>query len=119
MRDSSSSPEGASKPARFFAEDLLNGHFEDHGSDFGATTPSEYEQQASNFLTNQKNPDILEFTRVRGYRAGDSALNPETNEFGVVKPDGSIRTYYRPNPKVHGFATNLDYFNSEKEKSGE
>jgi Phage portal protein len=119
-RSSSSSSEAASETARFFAEDSLDGHFEDHGSDFGATTSSEYEKQASDFLTNQKNPDILEFTRLRGYRTGDIVrFNPETDEFGVVRPNGSIRTCYRPDPKLHGFATNLDYFNSEKEKSGE
>jgi len=116
----SSSNEGPSETARFSSEDLLDGHFEDHGSDFGATTTSEYEQQASDFLTNPENPDILEFSRVRGYRAGDTVrFNPETDEFGVISPDGTIRTYYRPNPNLHGFATNLDYFNSEKEKTGE
>jgi hypothetical protein len=117
---SSSSSEGPSANARFSSEDLLNGHFENHGSDFGATTASEYEQQASDFLTNKENRDVLEFKRVRGYRAGDTArFNPETDEFGVISPDGTIRTYYRPDPSVHGFATNLDYFNSEKEKTGE
>jgi filamentous hemagglutinin len=116
----SSSSDGPSETARFSSEELLNGHFEDHGSDFGATTASEYEQQASDFLTNQENPDILEFERVRGYRAGDTVrFNPETDEFGVISPDGSIRTYYRPDPNVHGFATNPDYFNFEREKTGE
>src|ERR1700722_4636782 len=109
-----------SESARFSSDDLLNGHFEDHGSDFGATTASEYEQQASDFLTNRENPDILEFERVRGYRAADTVrFNPETDEFGVISRDGSIRTYYRPVPSLHGFATNLDYFNSEREKTGE
>jgi hypothetical protein len=116
----SSSNEGPSETARFSSEDLLDGHLEDHGSDFGATTASEYEQQASDFLTNQENQDILEFERVQGYRAGDAVrFNPETDEFGVIRPDGTIRTYYRPNPNLHGFPTNLDYFNSEKEKTGE
>lgn len=35
----SSSNEGPSETARFSSEDLLDGHFEDHGSDFGATIP--------------------------------------------------------------------------------
>ena len=48
----STSSDGPSETARFSSEELLNGHFEDHGSDFGATTASEYEQQASDFLTN-------------------------------------------------------------------
>ena len=83
-------------------------------------TASEYERQPSDFLTNQENPDVLEFKRLRGYRAGDTVrFDPETDEFGVISADGIIRTYYRPDPDLHGFATNLDYFNSEKEKAGE
>jgi len=53
---------------------LLNGHFEEHGSDFGATTA----EQASDFLTDQDNPNILEFNRVRCTRTGDTVrFNPE------------------------------------------
>jgi filamentous hemagglutinin len=39
--------------------------------------------------------------------------NPATDEFGVVKPDGTIRTYYKPDPARHGRPTNLDYFNAQ------
>jgi pyocin large subunit-like protein len=46
-------------------------------------------------------------------------FNPETDEFGALTRDGRIRTYYRPDPKRHGFPTNLDYFNFEKEESSE
>jgi filamentous hemagglutinin len=39
--------------------------------------------------------------------------NPATEEFGIVKSDGTIRTYYKPDPANHGFPTNLDYFNAQ------
>ncbi|ASV88650.1 putative large secreted domain protein (plasmid) [Ochrobactrum quorumnocens] len=39
--------------------------------------------------------------------------NPVTEEFGVVSSSGDIRTYYRPDPTVHGWPTNLDYFNDQ------
>jgi hypothetical protein len=39
--------------------------------------------------------------------------DPTTDEFGVVNADGTIRTYYKPDPAVHGYPTNLDYFNAQ------
>ncbi len=72
------------------------------------------------FLGDSDNSDLLEFTRTRGYRQGDTVrFNPETDEFGALTRDGRFRTYYRPDPKRHGFPTNLDYFNFEKEESSE
>ena len=38
--------------------------------------------------------------------------NPAINEFGVVSSKGDIRTYYKPDPAVHGKGANLDYFNA-------
>jgi len=111
---------GSTGGLRFATDDLLTDHFEDHGSDFGATTGSEYEQQAARFLSDQDTPDILQFERTKGYRQGDLVrFNPKTDEFGVLTPEGQIRTYYRPDPARHGFATNLDYFNYEREKYDE
>jgi hypothetical protein len=26
---------------------------------------------------------------------------------------GTIKTYYKPDPAIHGYATNLDYFNAQ------
>jgi hypothetical protein len=104
----------------FASDELLAKHFEDHGSDFGAVTESEYADQAAQFLGDQDSPAIIEFVRTKGYRRGDTVrFNPNTDEFGVVSQDGRIRTYYRPDPELHGFPTNLDYFNSEKEKADE
>jgi hypothetical protein len=114
------SPAESGQTPRFSSDRLLSQHFAEHGSDFGATTESEYEQQAARFLSDQENPSILEFTRSTGYRAGDIVrFNPETDEFGVITGDGTIRTYYRPDPSLHGKSTNLDYFYFERENSDE
>jgi filamentous hemagglutinin len=48
----------------------------------------------------RSNGDILRF-------------DPATDAFGAVKPDGTIRTYYKANPAVHGYPTNLDYYNAQ------
>jgi filamentous hemagglutinin len=40
--------------------------------------------------------------------------NPSTNEFAVVTSNGIIRTYFKPDPAIHGYKTNLDYYNAQK-----
>jgi filamentous hemagglutinin len=32
----------------------------------------------------------------------------------VVNKDGVIRTYFKPDTAVHGYETNLDYYNAQK-----
>lgn len=93
-----------------FKEAKLKSHFEDHGEDFGAKTPEEYQQQADNFLTSPKKQGVLQKTRANGDIV---RYNPKTEEFGVVSKDGAIRTYYEPDPSIHGYPTNLDYFNAQ------
>ena len=99
-----------SKAGGFADNDKLLDHFSRHGSDFGATSPSEYQQQANTFLNGTRGPNVLEQTRANGDLV---RFDPTSQEFGVVKPDGTIRTYFMPDPAVHGFPTNLDYFNDQ------
>jgi hypothetical protein len=94
-----------SKP-RFADAAKLQDHFDRHGADFGARTPAEYEAQAQAFLTGPKPGGVLEKVRPNGDIV---RYNPATDEFGVASPS-AIRTYYRPDPAVHGKPTNLDYF---------
>jgi hypothetical protein len=94
---------------RFTSEGEFNVHFKRHGRDFSAATPSEYEDQAASFLTTEGNTDILQTNR-------DGTIirfNPVTDEFGILGPDGQIHTYYRPNPAIHGYPTNRDYFDAQ------
>jgi filamentous hemagglutinin len=106
---------GAAKGAKGvgakFADDAkLLDHFNRHGADFGAKTAAEYAKQADHFLTGPLTPGVLEKTRANGDIV---RFNPVTDEFGVVSAKGPIRTYYKPDPSVHGKASNLDYFNDQ------
>jgi filamentous hemagglutinin len=84
-------------------------HFKDHGGDFGAKNALDYVRQAHRFLLN---PPAGTLTRIRGN--GDIVrYNPVTNTFGVLAPQGVPRTFFKPDPTVHGFPTNLDYFNAQ------
>jgi filamentous hemagglutinin len=84
-------------------------HFKDHGSDFGAKNALDYVRQAHQFLMK---PPTGTSTRTRAN--GDMVrYNAYTNTFGVLAPNGSPRTFFKPDPMVHGFPTNLDYFNAQ------
>lgn len=94
-------------------------HFQDHGKDFGATTPEEYEAMADRFMARTPIvPPLYECTRPnRMVCRYDSA----TDEYGVKYSGGYLVTYFkpvaaghlprdlRPIPS-HGFRTNMDYF---------
>lgn len=95
---------------KFSSEKELQRHFDKHGKDFGSKNPAEYRSQADKFLNTERSPGTLEKIRDNGEIV---RFNPKTDEFGVTKPDGIIKTYFRPNPKIHGKPTNLDYFNAQ------
>lgn len=97
----------------FLDQYLRRQHFIDHRTDFGAKDEIEYELMADEFLGAPLPLGTLEC--VRG--AGDIIrFNPASNEFGVLSRSGIIRTYYKPNIRIHGMATNLDYFRAECRK---
>jgi pyocin large subunit-like protein len=88
----------------------LADHFLRHGIDVGATNETEYELLADSFLGAPLAPGVQE-----GFRRNGDILryNIITEEFGVLSRDGFIKTYYKPNPSIHGEATNLQYFQKE------
>ncbi len=96
--------------AQFGNNAKLQDHFKRHGSDFGATTAPQYQRQADGFLTDPLPSGVLEKTRANGDVV---RFNPTTDEFGVVSSTGTLRTYYKPCPTIHGHPTNLDYFNAQ------
>ncbi|WP_221035127.1 hypothetical protein, partial [Pseudomonas syringae group genomosp. 3] len=96
--------------AKFADQAKLDDHFARHGSDFGAKSAVEYQAQADKFLTSPKPTGVLEKARPNGDVV---RYNPNTDEFGVVSSGGSIRTYYKPDPAVHGKGSNLEYFNAQ------
>ncbi len=85
-------------------------HFNDHGSDFaGLNNALEYVADAQSFL---RSPPAGTLTRLRAN--GDVVrYNPQSNIFGVMDRTGAPRTFFKPDPAVHGCPTNLDYFNAQ------
>jgi len=85
-------------------------HWRDHGSDFpGLTTVTDYVRKAHSFVNN---PPMGTFRKVRAN--GDVVLyNPFSNTFAVKGADGLPRTMYKPDPAIHGQATNWAYLQSQ------
>ncbi|MGH3713696.1 MAG: polymorphic toxin-type HINT domain-containing protein [Micromonosporaceae bacterium] len=82
-------------------------HYKDHGADFAdAQNAVQYVEKAQDFL---RHPPSGTLTRVRGN--GDVVrYHSGTNTFGVMDANGAPRTFFKPDPAVHGHATNMDYF---------
>jgi filamentous hemagglutinin len=101
---------GVGSGSKFVDQAKLDDHFARHGGDFGAKNALEYQAQADRFLTVSKPAGVLEKVRPNGDVV---RYNPATDEFGVISSGGSISTYYKPDPAVHGKGSNLDYFNAQ------
>ena len=70
----------------------LNDHFLRHGALVGAATEAEYQSMADHFLGAPKPTDELECTRKSD---GDLLrFRVSTQEFGILRSDGVIRTYH-------------------------
>jgi hypothetical protein len=71
----------------------LKRHFEDHGADVGATTEADYVRAALALLRRAQAEGLP--TKVA--EDGDILVfDPESELFGVYRPDGRTRTLYRP-----------------------
>ncbi len=82
-----------------FANDgLLVEHFEKHGQEFGYATKEEYLQGANEVINN---PSSLH--KYEAEDGDDCYYLQSTNEFVVVSPDGTIRTYFKPDDGVAYF----------------
>lgn len=84
-------------------------HFKKHGAEFGFKTEQEYVAAAVNFTTEPLPAGVLKNIQ----KDDDIAYyNPKTSEYAVKSKRGFIRTYFKLNPKIHGYATNTEYFNA-------
>jgi pyocin large subunit-like protein len=92
----------------FRDDDDLQQHFEDHRYEFpNVTLAATYLLLAERFLTGPKGPDTEECFRPQG---GWARYDRVTQEYGSVRADGTIATYFRPDPAIHHLASNMDYF---------
>lgn len=89
-------------------------HFQRHGSEFGASSEDEYERMAREYLNAEASISVLDYIR-RGN--GDIIrYNRVSQAFAVMRKDGIIRTFFKPDPAWHGFRGNLEYFQVECDK---
>ena len=85
-------------------------HFADHGADFGASSADEYASHPSQFLQRGQAEGLPTRIDANGVIR---TYDPTTNEFGAFNADGTTRTYFTPDPAIHGYPTNWDYWLSQ------
>ncbi len=88
----------------------LGRHFADHGADFGASSADEYASQASQFLQRSQAEGLPTRIDANGVIR---TYDPATKEFGAFNANGTTRTYFVPDPAIHGYPTNWDYWLSQ------
>jgi hypothetical protein len=88
--------------------DSLTDHFARHGADFGATTEVEYAQRASGFFQRGLQDGLP--TKINPKDGSIRIYDPQSNTFGAYNANGTTRTFYKPDPAQHGYATNWDYW---------
>lgn len=87
----------------------LQDHYNRHGPDFGATSPTDYAAKAQAFLQRAYQDwtiQIKEACQGGPIRIYDSM----TNTFGAYNQDGTTRTFFKPDPVLSGHPTGQDYF---------
>jgi RHS repeat-associated protein len=81
-------------------------HFKKHAAKVGAVNSVDYLNKARSFL---RSPPQGTLMRIR--ENGDVVrYHPESNTYGVMDSTGLPRTFFKPDPAEHKFATNMDYF---------
>jgi hypothetical protein len=93
----------------FSNQTLLEEHFKKHNEEFAPpfATQEAYEQAGNKFMSDKPLAGVLQKVRPNGDIV---RYNPSTEEFGILRKDGILRTYFIPDPAKHGYPTNLDYF---------
>ncbi len=88
--------------------DTLDDHFVRHGADFGASTADEYAALASDFFESGIARGLP--TRIDPKTGVIRIYDSATNTFGAFNPSGTTATFFKPNPAIHGYPTNWDYW---------
>ena len=88
------------------ARENAEAHFHKHGREFGFKSADEYIAAARAFLFTDA-PDTL----TKKQADGDTVrYRPATAEFGVMNRRGVPRTYFKLDPRIHGYPDNDAYF---------
>ncbi len=84
-------------------------HFKKHGDEMGFKNAADYVREAQQFL--RRPPQGTE-TKIE--KDGDILrYQEETGRFGVMRADGAPRTFFIPEPDVHGASSNRAYFDRQ------
>lgn len=84
-------------------------HFKKHKYDFNYRTADEYIAAATDFV---QDPPAGIQTKTQA--DGDVLLfDPSSARFAVMQADGTLRTYFKLNPEVHGYPSNQAYFDAQ------
>ena len=96
----------------FDDKERLQEHYDKHNNEFHPPFENKeaYESSAKKFMHDEPDAQTLEKTRTSGDRV---RYNQSTEEFGVARKDGTVRTYYTPDPAKHGYATNREYYDAQ------
>jgi pyocin large subunit-like protein len=92
---SPAAPTTPANPRGFRSRERLDDHFARHGAEFGVTTAAEYVALAQALRDAPVGGDILEI--VRGVDGVISRFDRRTGAFLAADPDGTIRTFFKPN----------------------
>jgi filamentous hemagglutinin len=95
----------------FVDKAALANHHQRHRAELGWISEERYAVCADIFLGSPLNPR----TQLEGCRSNGDIVryDQQTDEFGVLSSDGHIKTYYKPDPRIHGKTNNLEYFQQE------
>jgi len=85
-------------------------HFNDHGKEFPEVNNAlEYVEKAHEFMKNPPTGTLTK-TRLNGEKV---FYHQSTETFAVQGVDGAPKTMFKPNPEIHKYPTNLEYFNAQ------
>ena len=100
-------------PKRSWADQAtLVDHYDRHGKFFGATSQDDYARKAAIFF--QESQRNKYHTKIDKRDGTIRVYDPVTNTFASYTSAGLTKTFYKPNPSVHGFSTNMEYWNNQK-----
>lgn len=71
----------------------LEGHFQDHGADFGSASGDGYAAQASQFFQQSQQNNLPTLIDPNGTIR---VIDPDSNTFGAFNPDGTTKTFFKP-----------------------
>jgi len=91
--------------------DSLTEHFGNHGAEFGAASEEAYAQMASEFFQRGLLDKLP--TKIDPNTGVIRIYDPATNTFGAYNATGTTRTFFKPDPSQHPYATNWDYWLSQ------